>query len=241
LKVAILSDIHSNIFALEAVLQAAEKESVNGIILLGDQFGYYPWASETYDLLQKQHIHAAIKGNHDKMVLEESVSDDSIKGIAVKNRQALEQHNPSAIDWLRDLPYESRTKIDGRDIWMCHGSPDDPVESRFYPDDDKEYPWFSEVPDILFLGHTHYYVQRDLPGGSKIVNPGSVGQPRDGNPNPQWGVWNSDTNSFETRRTNYNRQKVIELLIKMNWNKRAIFALDKTKPGTLQTDVSDQE
>ena len=238
MQIAIISDIHSNIFALKAVFEEMSYEYISDIIILGDIFGYYPWASETYRLLMTKNIIAAIKGNHDEIVLEDD-SENKSKHLeyyilARHNRNDLITNNPESINWLSNLKLTDSMILWSKNIILCHGTPDNNSCGRYYPDDNKIYDWFPKQNEILFLGHTHYPLKRQLNNGEIIFNPGSVGQPRDGNTMASWGIWNVINNSFELKRTFYNNKKVIDLLQKQNWDKRSILALEKDYSGNLK-------
>jgi putative phosphoesterase len=236
LKIGILSDIHSNKAALEAVLQDLSKEKVSGIIVLGDMLGYYPWAAETYKLLQSQNILGIIKGNHDLLV-EEKTADPNNKleyyEAARLNHTDLEQNAEGALKWLEELKLITTIAVDNCKVTLCHGTPDDPANGRFFPDNKDSYSWFPKKNEILLLGHTHYPLLKKTAEGGIIFNPGSVGQSRDGDPLPSWGLWNVTENSFEIIRTKYDYKAVVNELIAMNWNKRSILALSKDYSGNL--------
>ncbi len=236
MKVGILSDIHSNKAALKAVLDDLSKEGINEIIILGDIFGYYPWASETYKLLQSKTIIAAVKGNHDLLVEEETsqpIGKPEYYEAAQLNRKDLQKNAPEALDWLANLKLINTIIIANYNVTLCHGNPDDTANGRYYPDNANTYNWFPGLNEILLLGHTHYPLFKKIIKGGVLFNPGSVGQPRDGNPFPSWGIWDSESNSFEIRRTEYDCKAVINELVAQNWNKRAILALSKDYTGSL--------
>ncbi|AFZ56951.1 metallophosphoesterase family protein [Anabaena cylindrica FACHB-243] len=239
MKIAIISDIHSNKYALEAVLEDISANNINEVIILGDVFGYYPWASETYRLLLSKNNISAIKGNHDEIVLE-AYANNLNKHldyylIARQNREDLLINEPSALEWLSHLKSSNTLTIDNHKITLCHGTPGNNLNGRYYPDNDMVYDWFPKHNEILLLGHTHYPLIRKIQNGGIIFNPGSVGQPRDGNIASSWGIWNLSNNLWELKRTVYDTKFAIEALIKLNWNKRAILALNKNYSGQLKS------
>jgi putative phosphoesterase len=236
LRIAIISDIHSNKYALNAVLHDIKKKNANGLIVLGDIFGYYPWAYDTYKLLVSQKIIACIKGNHDLIVLEEN-EDISTRPSYYKaarlNRMELLSNSMEAIGWLNNLKLNDSIQIEKYKILLCHGTPSDSENGRYFPDDRNTYDWFPVLNQVLFLGHTHYPLFHKTVANGIIFNPGSVGQPRDGNPYPSWGLWTIANNSFELKRTEYDYKHVVKELEERNWDKRAILALSKNYKGTL--------
>ena len=238
MRIGIISDIHSNVFALRAVLNEITKEGIDDIILLGDIFGYYPWASETYKLLMDTNLKAAIKGNHDLIVLEEDTETQSnhlaYYHQARFNHLDLKENCPESLIWLAELHLQDTLSIGQKKITICHGTPDNPSNGRYYPDDNNIYEWFPDLNQILMIGHTHYPLSLLSPAKGMIINPGSVGQPRDGNPAASWGILNLSDLNFEIRRSYYNNLEACELLKEMNWDIRSIFALNKNYKGKLR-------
>ncbi len=101
---AVLSDIHSNVFALQAVLRDAELSDVSEFWVCGDIFGYYPWASDCFLLLRRKQP-VAVLGNHDSWLVDSPSAPAQIAGdIARHNARELASHSPAALDWLAALP-----------------------------------------------------------------------------------------------------------------------------------------
>jgi predicted phosphodiesterase len=225
--VAVLSDIHSNVFALRAVLHDVELAGVSEIWVCGDTFGYYPWAADTFRLLRGTHP-IAVMGNHDGWVVGSQSAPRNIAGeIAHRNAMDLALHCPSALDWLRALKTTVGFERCNWKIMMVHGTPDDPLEGRYYPDDIRSYPWLPRDGELLVMGQTHYPLLRGDAQVGLILNPGSVGQPRDRNPMPSWALLDLASGSAELRRTVYDHTKVMTLLSALDWDDRIIRALDK--------------
>lgn len=225
--VAVLSDIHSNAFALHAVLSDAEVAGVDEIWVCGDTFGYYPWAADSFRLL-KQTQSTAILGNHDGWVADGRSAPMHVIGeIARRNAADLALHCPSALDWLGALAPMNEFGRDGWKITMTHGTPDDPLEGRYYPDDAHPYPWLPGEGEILLLGQTHYPLLRGDARRGLLLNPGSVGQPRDRNPMPSWALLDLATGHAELRRTAYDNTSVMSLLRTLEWDDYVTRALDK--------------
>jgi putative phosphoesterase len=238
MKIGILSDIHSNSFALEAVLKEAEIEKISHFFILGDIFGYYPWAAETYQLISRLDA-ITICGNHDLMLLSDQVPNPAPDywETLVHNKNLLNQKCPEALVWLKKLePYLLNYKIEEINFSLYHGTPDNPVNGRFYPDNENLYEWFpSQSNNVILLGHTHYPFYKKIVNGGAVINPGSVGQPRDGKISASWAIYNTETQECQLRRTEYNVKPLTEYLQQINWNKRAIMALNKDYTGTLKT------
>jgi putative phosphoesterase len=233
-KVAVLSDIHSNCFALRAVVDELTKEDPDAVILLGDTFGYYPWALETYCIVHNLNPFA-ILGNHDRLVLDADppLPTPIYWEIAKQNEKDLATE-PEALVWLRGLLPKREWTVGGTHVLCCHGTPHDPLNGRYYPDDSKDPPWRPKANDVLLMGHTHYPLVRTVTGGGLIANPGSVGQPRDGDLRASWGLFYPLERRFELRRTSYDVEGTIEKLRDLGWHSPAIEALRKGYRGPLK-------
>lgn len=230
MRIAVLSDLHSNAFALREVLKEMEARAPDEVWLLGDIFGYYPWAADTFELL-RPHLNRtrAILGNHDLLLFRDTPPNPQPPywEAASRNRLELETCCSEALHWLGNLTLEMCFSCDGLNVRFCHGTPEDPEHGRYYPDDRNEYAWFPSGNDVLFLGHVHYPLLRSLDGGGIIINPGAVGQPRDGDPRPSWGVFDTETRLFEFCRTRYDQFHCMHVLEEMNWEEGAIKSLNK--------------
>jgi putative phosphoesterase len=237
MKVGVLSDIHSNVFALQEVINELNRNSIDRLIVLGDIFGYYPWAYQTYQLLASYLPNAiCIKGNHDESLLQTEPPEPvpSYWVAAKLNRLELLQKDHFVMDWLSSLTFTKKIQMANKNLILSHGTPLDPENGRYYPDDKNTYDWFPGSNEILMFGHTHYPVYKRLYNGGILINPGSVGQPRDGNPDASWGIFDTENKKFQFMRSAYDFRMVMSLLEEMNWDKRAIASLAKNEGGALQ-------
>lgn len=168
--IAILSDIHGNLPALQAVIRDALDRGCSRFISLGDVVGYYAQPGECIDLL-KEHGAINILGNHDSYVVNDTNCPRSRRVSAI-----IDHHKrivtTEQLDWLR----QSVTTLREGTSLFVHGGPEDPTDQYLYTVSSTIFP---QGIDILFSGHTHVQVLVNF--GEKIYcNPGSVGQPRDG-------------------------------------------------------------
>tara|TARA_B100000795_G_scaffold269472_1_gene258937 strand:- start:728 stop:1426 length:699 start_codon:yes stop_codon:yes gene_type:complete len=213
MKIAILSDIHGNCFALKSVLDAVKKKGIETLLITGDFVGYYFWPVEVFNLLEGYNFRA-IRGNHDRM-LEKAKADKAYRvkicqkygsGLSI----AFEQLSKEKIEWLISLPDSLEYKTPDGIILLCHGSPWDRDE-YVYPDSDNESlsRYNSLGVNWIIQGHTHYPMCKKV-DGVVIINPGSVGQPRNKQPGAQWATL--DTSSGEVKHfcERYDSTKVIE-------------------------------
>ena len=227
MKIAILSDIHSNKYALSRCLEFLNKEEIDKFLFLGDYFGYYPWAMETYDLLMKNLTKSEfILGNHDYFILNPNQAESlDFYAVIEKNRANLLEQG---VNWLSGLSTLNKINLDGRDIIMLHGTPDDFLNGRFYPDNTAKYDWFPGEKEILLMGHTHYPIIKRFSNGGIINNPGSVGQPRDGNLSSSFCIMDTETDEIEIIRLPMPLDFIIDELRSLNWYEKAVNSLRKT-------------
>jgi putative phosphoesterase len=227
MKIAILSDVHSNKYALTEAFKFLDREKIDKYIFLGDMFGYYPWAEETYQMLKKyfeKSIH--IIGNHDALIISEKEPDITPEywDVILHNRKNL---SSEAIDWLKKLKEKEDFWLDNINVKIFHGTPDSPLNGRFYPDNHEEYDWFPKENEIILLGHTHYPLNKKNGENSYIINPGSIGQSRDGNNDLSFCIFDTDSKERHFQRVKYSVDLAVEELLEMNWYPRAIKSLQK--------------
>jgi len=212
----ILSDIHANLPALEAVLLDAPP--YDEVWCLGDLVGYGPNPNECIERVQEL-PHISLAGNHDWAVLGKLDLSSFNLDARIANMWAQTELTPEAREYLSELPVQMER--DG--ICIVHASPREPVW-EYVLDVDVAYSNFAYFPTaICLLGHSHIPLvftldeQRrrceatipplfePLPIGSRrmILNPGSVGQPRDGDPRASYAILDTDNATWELRRVTY--------------------------------------
>jgi putative phosphoesterase len=198
MKLGLVSDIHGNKVALDAVL--ADMPRVDGLVCAGDVVGYNPWHGECVDAVRERDI-PTVSGNHDREVVADGgFGFNSMAGAGVGH--ARETLTDSQLEWLSTLPDRRRT-ADGR-VRIAHGHPEYP-DRYTYP---REFsPELLDDEDVLVLGHTHVQGHEQFDEGV-VVNPGSVGQPRDGDPRAAYAVLDLDTLSVTEHRVEYDIERV---------------------------------
>ncbi|SEH17565.1 phosphoesterase, MJ0936 family [Natronorubrum sediminis] len=201
MNVGLLSDIHGNRIALEAVLE--DMPSVDRLLCAGDVVGYNPWPADCVDVLRSRDV-PTVMGNHDAAVVDEAPFQ--FNGMARAGvEHATDQLSDDQLGWLESLPTE-RLACDGR-VKLVHGHPDDPKRYTRYTYPNEFSPRLLEDEDVLVLGHTHVQgVERFREG--IVVNPGSVGQPRDGDPRAAYAVVDLDRLTVDTYRVEYDIESV---------------------------------
>lgn len=202
MRVGLISDVHANLVALEAVL--ADIPSVDEIVHAGDVVGYNPWPADCVDVLRDRSI-PSIMGNHDRKVAT-GTNFGANRMARAGIRYAQDDLAPEQQEWIQALP-PTRRCCEGR-IRLAHGHPDAP--NRYtYPEDFG--PHLLDDEDVLVLGHTHVQHSAEFDEGI-VVNPGSVGQPRDRDPRAAYAVVDLDGMTIETHRVEYDVDRVVEAI-----------------------------
>jgi predicted phosphodiesterase len=217
MRVAVISDVHANLPALEAVLAALDRESPDAVWCLGDTVGYGPQPTACCAIVE-EHADIALVGNHDLGALGALELDDFQPDAAIAARWTAEQLTPEARAWLEGLEPVAITDH----VALYHGSPREPVwEYAFTPESVGAAIELSPKP-IVIVGHSHLTLavaatDRGLEGGlvsggttveldatsGWLLNPGSVGQPRDGDPRAAWLLLDLDDGRAEFHREDY--------------------------------------
>ncbi|VAX14871.1 hypothetical protein MNBD_NITROSPINAE04-1611 [hydrothermal vent metagenome] len=216
MRYALISDIHANLEAFEAVLKDIKSVGVDNTLFLGDIVGYGPNPNECVDLLLKE-ADLSLGGNHDWAA------------VGMTSSEYFNPYAKSAMDWtvetlrddLKDFLLRTRA-IDTFDgIQVAHSSPLNPEQWQYImtqKDAAENYPHIQG--EICFIGHSHQPIIIECAGPDDIralrvdtmtlnpkmkylVNIGSVGQPRDSNNHSCWVVYDSDLGSVEFRRVGY--------------------------------------
>jgi diadenosine tetraphosphatase ApaH/serine/threonine PP2A family protein phosphatase len=220
MRLAIFSDVHANLEALSAVVEAYRGEQIDHFYCLGDVVGYGANPNECADIVREL-AEITILGNHDAAVA--GRMDYSYYYEAA--RQALDAHATSLtkqnMSWLKALPY--KRMLDESGVLLCHGSPVriEEFEYIFAPEQAREcLPILQELGHLTVIGHSHLckvfalrpgYVEELPPndfvlqdGFKYIVSVGSVGQPRDYDNRASYTVYDTTTRQFEFKRVEYN-------------------------------------
>jgi diadenosine tetraphosphatase ApaH/serine/threonine PP2A family protein phosphatase len=224
LRYAIISDLHANLEALTAALEKIDQVGADQIVCLGDVVGYNGSPNECVEIVRGRDI-PTLCGNHDAVAcgLEEPWGFNPIAlSAALWTREHLTQDN---LRWLRELPDTREFEA----FLAVHGSPIDRDSYLFSWED--VLPHMAYLDDksytLCFFGHTHspgifsgdgVYSLDDQSkfslGGKKFfINPGSVGQPRDGDPRAAFGLLDTEKQEYELVRVVYPIQQTAERII----------------------------
>ncbi|MFQ5979544.1 MAG: metallophosphoesterase family protein [Candidatus Heimdallarchaeota archaeon] len=225
MKIAIISDIHGNFPALEAVKERLEEDSPDKLICLGDIVGYYPWPVECTRFIRKN-CEITILGNHDQVVLAEDFEtqvrwfNETAEAALRWCRAALLKPQVSKeANFLRNLSILEDPIINDIHMVFTHGSPDDPWEYILYYPRHPDYylekrmrKWLRKYKTrLIAIGHTHFpFIFKKKNG--YVLNPGSVGQPRDGDPTASFMLVNTKKQKLtvEHHRVKYDIEETCE-------------------------------
>ena len=212
MKLGIISDIHGNAPALKAVLNEMRGQ-VDDCVFLGDLVGYYSFAEECIALARHE-LEIGVLGNHDEIFLRCS-RQQSLPPASYSTRfgsaleRTLNARDSQTLGLISSWPLTRTLEIGGISIAMCHGAPWDPLHARVYPDF-QGWEKFGDVPqEIVLLGQTHYPMVRHW-NGKLIVNPGSVGQPRDRAGGACYAVLDTSRKEVSLYRVSYDFSTLIE-------------------------------
>lgn len=223
MRYAVLSDIHSNLIALQAVLAELADAEIDRYLCLGDIVGYGARPNQCCDLIRELDA-VSVRGNHDEAAVNPEKAEwftAPARACILWTRKQLREDN---LEFLANLP--AREIVDDT-LTICHGSVPDPDHYTVTPVD-AILSFREMVTPIAFFGHTHYAewfvdtgdeqlpVEHPLPTGGSLqingeyrylVNPGAVGQPRDGNELASYAIYDDDAREIVIHRVAYDIAK----------------------------------
>lgn len=205
--IALISDVHGNFVALTKVLEKIDSLGIEDIYCLGDVVGYYSQVNECCNELRKRNV-KCVMGNHDWYMAADVKCERSrsVNDCLEYQRKVITKEN---LDWVRS--FSTIMKASG--ISMVHGGWNNPIDEYL---DVEEAGYFDKVNgDFFASGHTH--VQGIYKYGDKVYcNPGSVGQPRDGDNSAAFATF--DGQNFELFRVEYDYHEVGRLMEQAGFN-----------------------
>ena len=216
MRIAVISDVHSNLHALQAVLAAIDAESVDEVWCLGDVVGYGPRPNECCTLVRER-ASLCLAGNHDLGVIG-TIDLDFFAGEAgAAARWTRAELGDAARGFLAGL--EPSGRADGVELY--HASPRDPIWEYVLGPEHALAALAVTAAPLVLIGHSHFPLalslhgmralggsaaaghEADLSEGRWLLNPGSVGQPRDGDPRAAWLLLDTDARRASFRRVEY--------------------------------------
>ncbi|MGL4109614.1 metallophosphoesterase family protein [Clostridium sp. LP20] len=219
MKIAIISDIHGNIYSLMRVLDDIEDQKVDFTICLGDLVGYGPHPNEVVAMIRRKNI-PCLKGNYDASVVDESytyIRETSINSFSlpwtVKELRAANKY------YLENLPTSMTLDFNGKKIKFVHGSTN-AINEYLLENGENTAKVMSELKeDILVCAHTHLPSVKEF-GGKLFVNDGSVGKPKIGNPNATYCILDIDKNgnvNSSIREVPYEYKRIVKDMQMLNF------------------------
>jgi predicted phosphodiesterase len=219
MRVAVISDVHANYHALEAVLKEIDAVHVDAVWCLGDTVGYGPRPNECCDTVRDRADHCLV-GNHDLVVLGELTVgefNDEAAAAAVWTSEVLTAESRAFLASLKPFG-----EVKG--VALFHASARDPVWEYVLTEEAAEATLELSAAQLVLVGHSHVALAitadngriggGPAPGGSKVtldgrwlLNPGSVGQPRDGDPRAAWMLLDLEERFAEFRRVPYSIER----------------------------------
>ncbi len=205
-RVAVITDIHANLPALQAALARIDELGVDGIYCGGDLVGYGPHPNEVCALIAERGI-PTIYGNYDYAIARD-LEDCGCAYVTPHDRElgqrsvnwTLAHTDQATKDFMRALPFDLRFAVGEAQVHLVHGSPRKVNEYLFEDKPARLYERLAaaETDDVLVFGHTHRPWIHDF-GGVRFVNCGAVGKPKDGDPRGAFAVLTATTTGVEAR------------------------------------------
>jgi len=232
MRYLILTDIHANLEGLTTCLTDARERGYQETLVLGDIVGYGPDPNAVIDVIRGLKPTAIVRGNHDKVALGMNQAEGFHAAARAAAHWMLESLTEENREWLVGLPM-GPTIING-EIEICHGAPFD-EDAYIFDELDARHAFEAATAPVCFYGHTHFAVVfrmvKDLleivspPDGETaltidaqsryLVNPGSVGQPRDGDPRAAYAIYDTATKQLDLIRLTYPLEITQEKMLKV--------------------------
>ena len=228
MKIAVISDIHANVYALMNVLEDIDNEKVDTIVCLGDLVGYGSQPNEVISMIKERHI-LCIKGNYDNSVVDNEYSyirETPINSFSLPwTVNELKEENRI---FLQNLPSTITLNIENKNLLFVHGSPRR-INEYLLKDADNTLDTMNSInEDVLICAHTH------IPGikefGNKVyVNSGSIGKPKIGRPNITYCILNinkEDVMKIEIKEISYDFKKIVKDMTILGFPQELIYSFE---------------
>jgi protein phosphatase len=195
MKILIISDLHANAEALGALSEAYDE-----LWVLGDLVDYGPDPRSVVQAVRELAT-LVVRGNHDHAVgygVDPQCAPAFRAMAAATQRYAMEVLAEDHKAYLRELPLTQSVVRDGRRVYLCHATPSDPLFA-YCPPDSPDWSREAEMvdADVILVGHTHLPFMKRI-GSRRVVNPGSLGQPKHGGPQASYAIWRDGEISLRT-------------------------------------------
>lgn len=229
MKIAVISDIHANIYALINVLEDIDNEKVDSIICLGDLVGYGPHPNEVISMIKRRNI-LCIKGNYDSSVVDNEYSfirETELNSFSLPwTVNELRQENRY---YLNNLPSQITIEAHNKKLLFVHGSPNKINEYLLENGDNTKEIMESVDCNALICAHTHIPGTKEF-GNKVYVNCGSVGKPKIGRPNSTYcilDITKENPIKIQFKELAYPVQKIIKDMTMLNFPTQLIQGFEK--------------
>jgi len=214
MTIAVFSDIHGNVSSLEEALKIMDTLNPDKYLFLGDMAGYYYYQNESIELLNDINNLISIKGNHDEYFLKSLLNKATLKQLDEKYGQSYSLLHDNITETSKSFFYNLLECEINDTFEAYHGSPNNYLEDYVYKE--TKIKLTTTVP-FIFLGHTHYPMIKHV-NDTLIVNPGSIGQPRDYNKG-SFSIVDLKDKKVENIRYTYKKSQLERRVIQLNDNK----------------------
>lgn len=221
MKIAVLSDIHGNIVALEKAIKDAKEQNVDKYIVLGDIITDLPFTDEVIDKIRELTPYV-IKGNREAYLLtyENTKEDDKWKTLQAKSVICyLKYTRQDNIEYMRNLPESLVLEFEGVKVKAVHGSPYDVAELLYF-DTPLMGKVFNELEeDILIYGHNHIPANHEVRDGKIVAQVGTLGMHNNGIGKPQYTIITCENGKveLEVRTIDYDKEELKNRIQKRRW------------------------
>lgn len=212
MRICIFSDLHGNKYAFETFLKTVDLEEFGKVIFCGDLFGYYYYPDIIVQKLLSIKNLYCVRGNHDQNFLDMYNNPHLESGFVEKYGTSYTLKNIPQIkmikDFIEQMPRMLEMDLHGVRIGIVHGTLEKKLLGRLYPDKELSKPELYLKYDYVFMGHTHYSMIRKI-GNTVIVNPGTLGLPRN-KEGLTYAVIDLEEKNIELKRLQWNNQQLIK-------------------------------
>lgn len=221
-KICLISDIHSNFYYLTKILEEIKKKDIDAIYCLGDLVGYYDQPNEVIELLLENNV-TCIKGNHENYLLgslDYKIEKENLYNIQ-KQKKIITKYNLRIIE---DLPDNIEFVASGKKFYLTHSLPND-CTTYLYDLKKLDKKFISKF-DYYCFGHTHIPLIT-YKYNTCIINPGSVGQPRDYGKRPSYIIIDLKNDFIFLNKVSVSNEKYSKILANKNFSYKLIDILNR--------------
>lgn len=210
MRLAVISDIHGNLPALEVVMASMHTEGVDQVVCLGDIVGYGARPNECISLIQDGKI-PCVLGNHDEAAIGAGDIDNFNPWAKEAINWTAEKLDRSSRQFLSEL----KLSLETEEVFFVHATPNEPGAWYYlFSAIEAHHSFNAFKQQVCFIGHSHIPgIFTETNGKKRIINVGSVGQPRDRDPRTCWGLYDTVIGDFKCIRAEYQYEKAKQQIL----------------------------